>query len=72
MGGEALVPVRTDIVGNLLVYTRATGLTEKVAGFIANLRRKLNDNGLRFEDCVSGGVVTIAGARSRLEEAKRP
>lgn len=52
--GVVLMPLRTDIVGNLLVYISSSHRSGGVSEFIANLRRALGAIGLRFQDCAGG------------------
>lgn len=49
--GEAIIPHRIEIIGNLLVYIRLANKVEDVAGFIYNLREELSKIGLKLSDC---------------------
>jgi hypothetical protein len=70
IGGEIIFPIQMSIVGNFLVFAEATKRTLKIAGFLADLRRKLLDNGLRLEDCIGYGSDSLHSSRNRLIEAK--
>ncbi len=52
-GSSVLVPIRKDIVGNLLVWVETAQV--QIPHFIANMSAALQANGIRLRDCASVG-----------------